>query len=151
MTATRPDPASVCAELKDFQRRSVDYVFRRLYLDADRVDRFLLADEVGLGKTKVAKGVIARTIDHVWDSVERIDVVYVCSNASIARQNLNRLVIGEDQEAASATRLTLLPLHLRGLAERKLNFVSFTPGTSFDLGSSKGIRLERMLLLCLLR
>ena len=41
----------VLARLKDFQRRSVDYVFRRFYLDQDTTNRFLVADEVGLGKT----------------------------------------------------------------------------------------------------
>jgi hypothetical protein len=67
------------AGLKPFQRRSVDYVFDRLY-GADHTRRFLLADEVGLGKTLVARGVIARVIDHLWDAVARIDVVYICSN-----------------------------------------------------------------------
>jgi hypothetical protein len=42
----------VYAGLKDFQRASVDYVFRRLYTDADPVSRFLVADEVGLGKKR---------------------------------------------------------------------------------------------------
>ena len=37
--------------LKDFQRRTVDYVFQRLYLDSNPTNRFLVADEVGLGKT----------------------------------------------------------------------------------------------------
>ena len=38
------------AGLKDFQRKTVDYVFKRLYGD-DPTSRFLIADEVGLGKT----------------------------------------------------------------------------------------------------
>ncbi|MDP2389036.1 MAG: hypothetical protein Q8N52_01815, partial [Acidobacteriota bacterium] len=42
--------------------------------------RWLLADEVGLGKTMVARGVIARMIEHLWDMTERIDVLYICSN-----------------------------------------------------------------------
>lgn len=37
------------AGLKDFQRRTVDYVFKRLYGD-DPTSRFLIADEVGLKK-----------------------------------------------------------------------------------------------------
>ena len=44
--------------LKDFQKKTVSYVFRRLYKDSDMVDRFLIADEVGLGKTLVARGII---------------------------------------------------------------------------------------------
>ena len=49
--ARKPDLEKSLSVLKDFQRRTVDYVFRRLYLDGDDcVKRFLVADEVGLGK-----------------------------------------------------------------------------------------------------
>lgn len=148
---TCPDTVKTLARLKDFQRKSVDHVFRRLYTDADQVDRFLLADEVGLGKTMVARGVIARTVDHLWDRVERIDVIYICSNGDIARQNINRLRLEGQTGFAFASRLTLLPLHTQDLSKHKLNFVSFTPGTSFDMGSSSGIMQERALLYYLLR
>ena len=59
-------------------------MFRRLYLDPDPASRFLIADEVGLGKTLVARGLIAKAVDHLWDSIERIDVLYICSNQEIA-------------------------------------------------------------------
>ena len=55
--------APTLSRLKDFQRRTVDYVFRRMYLDESPALRFLVADEVGLGKTLVARGVIARALD----------------------------------------------------------------------------------------
>src|ERR1700685_1852206 len=87
---TRPDTVSALAGLKDFQRATVDYVFDRFY-GPDPTQRFLVADEVGLGKTLVARGVIARTIDHLWKDVPRIDIVYICSNVDIARQNVQRL------------------------------------------------------------
>lgn len=77
------------ASLKDFQRDTVAYVLRRLYDDeGDTTDRFLVADEVGMGKTLVARGVIAGAIErmHAMDHVQRIDVIYICSNADIARQ-----------------------------------------------------------------
>jgi hypothetical protein len=148
---TRPDAEKTLARLKDFQRRSVDYVFRRLYTDEDQVDRFLLADEVGLGKTMVARGVTARAVNHLWDRIDRIDVVYICSNGDIARQNINRLKLADQEDFAFASRLTLLPLHTRDLAARKLNFVSFTPGTSFELGTRSGIVQERALLYYLLK
>ena len=61
----RPDVEAVLSGLKDFQRASVDYVFKRMYLDQDPARRFLIADEVGLGKTLVARGLIARAIDHL--------------------------------------------------------------------------------------
>jgi RecG-like helicase len=57
----------VLAGLKDFQRRTVDYVFERLY-GQNPTSRFLIADEVGLGKTLVARGIIARTIEHLQDT-----------------------------------------------------------------------------------
>ena len=53
------------AGLKGFQRKTVDYVFRRMYEDQDPATRFLVADEVGLGKTLVARGLIARAIEHL--------------------------------------------------------------------------------------
>ena len=64
----KPDLSAVLSGLKDFQRSTVDYVFKRLYEDDDSVRRFLLADEVGLGKTLVTRGVIARAIDRLWES-----------------------------------------------------------------------------------
>ncbi|AMN39048.1 helicase-related protein [Rhodoplanes sp. Z2-YC6860] len=149
-TQPKPDADEVCQSLRDFQRATVDYAFRRLYLDLDRVDRFLVADEVGLGKTWVAKGVIARAVTHLWDKKKRIDVLYICSNAEIARQNVNRLNLGDSKDQAFASRLTLLPLHLRDLNERKVNFISFTPGTSLDFGTSSGARRERAVLYWLL-
>lgn len=132
--------------LKDFQRRTVDYVSRRMWRDDPPATRFLVADEVGLGKTHVARGVIARTLEYLRDKVERIDVVYVCSNAAIAQQNVNRLNVLGHEHFAMATRLTLLPLQMHELERNRVNFVSFTPGTTFDLKSSGGIKQERVLL-----
>lgn len=148
----KPDTNHVLKSLKDFQRRTVDYVFQRMYLDAEPTQRFLIADEVGLGKTLVAKGLIARAVDYLWERVDRIDVVYICSNADIARQNIARLYITDKHDFTPPSRLTLLPLHLHGLKDgRRLNFVAFTPGTSFDLKSRRGTGWERALLLRALR
>jgi hypothetical protein len=146
MTPSPFDPTRALAGLKDFQRRTVNHVFRRMWLENPPATRFLVADEVGLGKTLVARGVIAKTLDHLRETVPRIDVVYICSNAAIAQQNVNRLnVVGKDH-VAMATRLTLLPLVLHQLENKRVNFVSFTPGTTFDLKSSGGIWRERVLL-----
>ncbi len=147
----RPDTRQILSQLKDFQRRSADYVFRRFYTDIDPTNRFLLADEVGLGKTLVARGVIAQAVDHLWDKVKRIDILYICSNGDIARQNISKLRLPGFSDSPLASRMTLLPLYLSGIAKRKVNFISFTPGTSFDLGSSGGIREERALLYWMLR
>jgi Helicase conserved C-terminal domain len=145
------DFTKVYAGLKDFQRHTVDYVFERLYGDgASSTPRFLVADEVGLGKTLVARGLIARTIEHLERDVERIDVVYVCSNTEIARQNIQRLNVTGRGDFSLASRITLLPMVLHELSKNRLNFVSFTPGTSLELKSSEGIARERALLYKLL-
>ena len=154
----RPSVERIMRPLKPFQHRTVDHAFQRLFLAGDSSSRFLVADEVGLGKTLVARGIIARTIDHLWEDVDRIDVVYICSNASIARANLPKLTIGDGDEGsyASATRLTMLATELAprhgatGALEGRLSFVSFTPSTSFKLGHQSGQRCEREVLFRLL-
>ena len=144
----RPDAEAVLRGLKGFQRETVDYAFERLYAAPDSTRRFLVADEVGLGKTLVARGVIAKVLDHLWDGphqVDQIDIVYICSNAQIARQNVRRLQIG-DGRFVRAARLTLLPREIHGLKANRVNYIALTPGTSFDLKSSMGIKEERVLL-----
>lgn len=142
----RPDVQAVRAGLKDFHLRTVDYAFARMYTDPTPTHRMLIADEVGLGKTLVARGLIAQAIDHLWDAVKRIDVVYICSNADIARQNIKRLRLPGQEDFALASRITLLPTKLHHLSSNKVNFVSLTPGTSFERGSHLGIAEERALL-----
>lgn len=142
----------VLSGLKEFQRATVDYVFRRLYTDPDAVHRFLVADEVGLGKTLVARGLIAKAIDRLReDGVKRIDVIYICSNAEIAQQNIRKLNVTGQEGFDLATRITLLPTQLRKLKSGEINFVSFTPGTSFDMGDRSGRKDERALVYWLLR
>ncbi|WP_428273526.1 helicase-related protein [Candidatus Palauibacter sp.] len=144
----RPDTDAVLEGLKGFQRDTVDYAFERLYTAPDSTRRFLVADEVGLGKTLVARGVIAKALDHLWDGpdrVEQIDIVYICSNAQIARQNVRRLQIGSGKFVRAA-RLGLLPQAIHNLQANRVNYIALTPGTSFDLKSSMGIKQERVLL-----
>src|SRR4051812_7791667 len=143
--ANFPNTSEILGGLKDFQRDTVDYVFDRFY-GPSGTRRFLVADEVGLGKTLVARGLIAKTIEHLQGKVDRIDIVYVCSNGEIARQNIQKLNVTGDEEFQLASRITLLPLTLKGLTSKSLNFASFTPGTSFDLKSSMGVARERVLL-----
>ena len=59
--------SDVLAGLKGFQRKTVDHVFRRMYDDLNPAMRFLVADEVGLGKTLVARGLIAKTIQRLQE------------------------------------------------------------------------------------
>lgn len=141
--------------LKDFQRATVEHVAGRLLADVGS-PRFLVADEVGLGKTLVATGVVARAIEHHLDrDTKRIDVIYICSNSDIARQNTSRLVgrlgIPEIEHTRPIDRITLLPRAIDDLKGRRINFLALTPGTSFDLKSSEGRVEERALLYVLLR
>ena len=148
-----------CAEqhlevLKAFQRDAVDYIFDQMYptsLDVPPRRRFLLADEVGLGKTMVARGLIARVTEHLWDKVDRVNIVYICSNQNIASQNINRLNIFEESGVAVPARLTMLPWLVENMQDRKFSLVSLTPGTSFDLKSKEGKYQERAILLMILR
>jgi hypothetical protein len=156
MNGHRIDGAQIATEvlggLKAFQRRTVDHVFRRMYDDTEPARRFLVADEVGLGKTLVARGLIAKAIERLQrDGIQRIDVIYICSNADIARQNIQRLNVTGQDDFSLASRITLLPLQLHRLNENGLNFVSFTPGTSFTMASRGGRSTERAVLFHLLR
>ena len=146
----RPSMERELAKLKAFQRDTVEHVFTRMYEQSPTARRFLVADEVGLGKTLVARGVVTRVIDRLWDSVERIDIVYICSNGSIARQNIGRLNVSGAHDATLPSRITLLPKVVKGLKSRKLNFISLTPQTSFELKSNLGTYEERALLFWLL-
>ena len=140
--------------LKAFQRKTVDYVSKRLLSDPDAVRHFLVADEVGLGKTMVARGVIARTIEALQDNIPRIDIVYICSNSAIAKQNVARLnVMGGERTRVLPTRLTILALELArvgGIKRKGVNFFSLTPGTSLDLKQGGGMKQERALILRLI-
>jgi hypothetical protein len=140
------DANAALHQLKDFQRATVDHVCERLF-DTAGSRRFLVADEVGLGKTMIAKGVIAKGIEHLRAKVSRLDVVYICSNGDIARQNLNRLAI-KGAEWIPGSRLTLLAKQAARFKD--VNFVSFTPATSFEVDDGLGHADERILLYQLL-
>ena len=64
---------------------------------------------------------------------------------------IDRLNITADASFQFASRATLLPITLQLLKGNKLNFVSLTPGTSFQLRSQGGWKPERAVLYALLR
>ena len=150
----------------DFQRATADRIaeiFREATINADGNEiktggqrRVLLADEVGLGKTHVASAVIERVREMrkaVNDDMFR--VVYVCSNMSIANQNIEKLGV-KNKADVTESRLSMQHLTIR---EREAKIVDpengkmgeiiipLTPSTSFSLrGSSKGNANERALI-----
>ena len=148
----KPDNAFGSAEtvlkgLKDFQKKTAAYAFHRLYEAEDSARRFLVADEAGMGKTLVATGVIARAIEHLQEmNTERIDVIYICSNQAIARQNIDRIKRRLSIETRPlAERITLLPHRLTTL-HQPINLIALTPGTSFNSASAEGVIEERIIL-----
>jgi hypothetical protein len=144
--------------LKGFQRDAVDHVVERLYRSPGSSGRFLVADETGLGKSIIARGVIASSIIELQDAddIDRIDVVYICSSTDLAKQNLHRLNVTGDPHIGITSRLTLLARESRQLSSastlggKKVNLISFTPGTSFEMGWQTGSQEERQLLHILL-
>lgn len=151
------DPEVVLSGLRPFQRATVEYAFDR-YFGEDPVNRFLVADEVGLGKTMVARGLIAKLIEHhLKERDRRIDVIYVCSNHAIAQQNFSKLAIVGRNQRPVTDRITMLPLRVRGLDahtegfDRAINIIPITPQTSLDLRSGSGMAEERALLWQMLR
>jgi hypothetical protein len=124
------------------------------YFGVNPTRRFLVADATGLGKSIVARGVIASLIERLQDddTIGRIDVVYVCSNTDIAQQNISRLDVTGDPHLPFSSRLTLLAKEGHRLTSatsryaKPVNLISFTPGTSFELGWQTGTAEERALL-----
>lgn len=147
------------APLKDFQQDTVDYVLERLYDAPNPTDRFLVADEVGMGKTLVARGVIEGAVERMQedDSVNRIDIIYICSNSAIAAQNISKLNETVADATPLSTRISMLATQLtdlnRAMADgsKTINFVAITPGTSFSHGQRGGRVEERALLYWLLK
>jgi len=115
--------------LKPFQQKTVEAVLRA-FSDEEGSRRFLIADEVGLGKTVVAQEVIRRLMRQKRGPLV---VLYVCSNLSIAHQNRRKIleVLDGNTEGAvcEVDRLTLTPATGHP-THPKLHLYTLTPGTS---------------------
>ena len=91
---------NVMGELKDFQKATVCRIDE---LFTHHQNRILVSDEVGLGKTLIARGVIAKFAKlRKKEGDDLVKVVYICSNGTIAKQNLEKLKIIQDANAAVA-------------------------------------------------
>lgn len=141
-------------EVKDFQRATAQRILH-IYKDLDH-RRVLLADEVGLGKTYVAKQVI--NLVRKWHKEKKDDffkVVYICSNANIADQNMEKLEV-KNRMSISESRLSMQHLYIK-LAEKSIakqhddgempeSVIPLTPSTSFRFYSAQGTANERALM-----
>lgn len=141
--------------LKDFQKETVNRIIQ-LYESGQK--RVLISDEVGLGKTLIAGGTIAKFADFARkQGKKRISVVYICSNAAIADQNLEKLCITEDvqRESVEGSRLSIQHLNIfyneaESAEENSVRLIPLTPDTSFYMATGCGQSWERAVLFAIL-
>jgi hypothetical protein len=138
--------------LKDFQRATVDVCYDRLFVEGR--SRLLIADEVGLGKTIVAKGVIARRLKAKLDAGDEspLRVTYICSNQIIGWENVKKLDLYPNRESydSGVSRLAYLAYRPGFAANHLLWLNTLTPGTSFQSSETAGVQHERKLIYTLL-
>ena len=147
--------AKTLAMLKDFQRATVERI-DALYWKGQK--RVLVADEVGLGKTLIARGVIAKMAKlRYLEDDPLFKVVYVCSNQNIARQNIRKLDIfktGYDDIAETRLSMQHLKAEEQEIAAKEkgqyIELIPLTPQTSFRVTQGAGSMDERALMFSVL-
>lgn len=141
-------------EPREFQRFTAEKITGRLFGKGREGVRFLLADEVGLGKTLVVRQVI----DWLFKNKRNVGpVVYLCSSLEIASQNWAKLTPDillkdrkKEMDMPHVNRLTLYPTLNRQEREES-RILCFTPETSLNMGRSMGTIEERVFLYYLVR
>lgn len=136
----------------DFQKATASRILKLFKQHGQ--NRVLLADEVGLGKTIIAKEVIQRVSKwHKESGDDHFKVIYICSNINIAKQNSKKLGVS-DQLTVSDSRLSMQHLKIYQNAGSNHNFeqlIPLTPATSFNMTSGCGNQEERALMYAHLR
>jgi hypothetical protein len=115
---------------KPFQEAAVDAAFA-IFADPGGRRRFLVADEVGLGKTVVAKELARRMSD---DGRRPLVIYYIANGHAVSHQNKGRIVGFLDDAHRKAATATPDRLSLIAVARRPDNPVliyALTPATSF--------------------
>lgn len=146
----------VMSGLKDFQQKTVDHVID-MYLNKG-ISRFLVSDEVGLGKTMIAKGVLSKMAEE-YAKVGKTEfkAVYFCSNENIIKQNLGKLCFCDEMKlkkniSPSDLRITMQSLMIYNQQKAKtqddfqIHLIPLTPGTSVKISSNAGTNTERKLI-----
>lgn len=136
----------------DFQEATAARILQ-IFRDEGQ-NRILLADEVGLGKTIIARTVVQKVSNwhSAWD--DHFKVVYICSNINIANQNYRKLGI-PDEDCLNFSESRLSMQHLRiyesaGKGHSYQQLIPMTPATSFSMTGGYGIQNERALILVVL-
>ena len=145
------------AQLKDFQCATVERIDELFRHGQNRV---LLADEVGLGKTLIARGVIAKTaiIQHE-NNDDIFKIAYICSNQVIANQNIQKLDVFNIRPDGNSSDARLSMQHLKIAEQEYLSkknksyaqLIPLTPGTSFSMTNGGGTKEERALMYAVLK
>lgn len=145
------------AGLKDFQRATVERVE---YLFRHNQNRVLVADEVGMGKTLIARGAIVKTARlRIEEKDELFKVIYICSNQNIANQNIRKLDVTGKKSIGSVADTRLSMQHLKiteqendpQVKEGYIQLIPLTPETSFRMTSGGGSVQERALMFAILK
>ena len=140
---------------KDFQEATAERIFQVFKTEGQ--NRVLLADEVGLGKTIIAKTVIEKVAKWHKDDLKDdfFKVVYICSNANIARQNSRKLGIPKENcVEVSQGRLSMqhLKIYMQESEDHDyMQLIPLTPITSFATVKSSGSVSERALMYALMK
>lgn len=103
--------------------------------------RVLLADEVGLGKTIVARTVISDLTKLRSDNDQQTTILYLCSNADLARQNADKL-----NGTQFKYRLSELSIYRPTHESGKPVIISASTGTNIALRNKTGRKKERAIL-----
>ena len=156
--ATDPHLATIAQalnSLKDFQRETVEVVYTRLF--GQKQKSMLVADEVGLGKTVVAKGIIARALyeRRLKGDSTPFKVTYICSNQVIAGENISKLNVFPERDltrniARRVAYLAYAPESNGAAQSVGLVLNTLTPATSFDISQGVGNWYERAIIYSLL-
>ena len=137
---------------KPFQLATIDAAIKAL---GHGSRRFLLADEVGLGKTVVAKEIIWKLASVKRDGAP-FRVFYVCSNQTLSAQNAPRLILDKRRdhyELLDVSRPSLLANgHYPASSTAHVQLFRFSPDTALPFVKRKarsGVMAERALLFVL--
>ena len=134
---------------KDFQTKSAE---RIVALFNEGHNRLLLADEVGLGKTLVARTVVEKLKEQAKKDREPFRVIYVCSNQSIIHQNAQKLGIGKENIAKwSESRLSMQHKMMYKNKDKEEYLIPITPYTSIEPKNTYGNANERALIFLLIK
>ena len=124
-------------ELTDLQKATSDHIIDVFTRTVEPVKRYLLADEVGLGKTIIAADVIKRLAEKKGSAP--FIVYYICGNQRVTAQNKGKLIAYCDGCETEDDRLSMQWCYIKEYIDSKKNIwiLPVTPATTFTNAGSK--------------